>query len=138
MISNHYAMTYSAKHNAIVLIAMSIAGVGIRAWFVARHKAHDRGGRTSPLTLVLGLLALAAVAVVLAPRDSTPSTARSTAPPHERFARVETIMRQRCVPCHASAPTFAGLTAPPKGVVLDSPEAFSHRHNLASSSSAHG
>ena len=121
MISNHYAMTYSAKHNAIVLIAMSIAGVGIRAWFVARHKAHERGGRTSPLTLVLGLLALAAVAVALAPRDSTPSTARSAAPPHERFARVETIMRQRCVPCHASAPTFAGLTAPPKGVLLDSP-----------------
>jgi uncharacterized membrane protein len=122
MISNHYAMTYGAKHNAVVLIAMSIAGVGIRAWFVARHKAHVRGGRTSPLTLALGLLALAAVAIALAPRQSTPSTAMAAASPQERFARVENIMRQRCVPCHAPAPTFAGLTAAPKGVVLDSPE----------------
>jgi len=124
MISNHYAMTYGAGHNAIVLVAMSIAGVGIRAWFVARHKAHERGGRTSPLTLALGLIALAAVAIALAPRDSAPSTAMASVPPHERFARVETIMRQRCVPCHSPAPTFAGLTAPPKGVVLDSPESI--------------
>ena len=124
MISNHYAMTYGAKHNAIVLIAMSIAGVGIRAWFVARHKAHERGGRTSPLTLVLGLIALAAVAIALAPRNSAPSTAMASVPPQERFARVETIMRQRCAPCHAAAPTLAGLTAPPKGVVLDSRESI--------------
>jgi uncharacterized membrane protein len=124
MISNHYAMTFGAKHNAIVLIGMSLAGVGIRAWFVARHKAHERGGRTSALTLALGLLVLAAVAIALAPWDSIPSTAMSVVPPHERFARVETIMRQRCVPCHAHAPTFAGLTAPPKGVVLDSPESI--------------
>ena len=48
----------------------------------------------------------------------------ASVPPHERFARVETIMRQRCVPCHSPAPTFAGLTAPPKGVVLDSPESI--------------
>jgi uncharacterized membrane protein len=124
MISNHYAMTYGAQHNALVLIAMSIAGVGIRAWFVARHKAHERGGRTSPLTMALGLLALAAVAVALAPRASTPSAAMAGMPPHERFTRVETIVRQRCVPCHAAAPAFAGLTAPPKGVVLDSPESI--------------
>jgi uncharacterized membrane protein len=124
MISNHYAMTFGAKHNAIVLIGMSLAGVGIRAWFVARHKAHERGGRTSALTLALGLLVLAAVAIALAPWDSIPSTAMSVVPPQERFARVETIMRQRCVPCHAHAPTFAGLTAPPKGVVLDSPESI--------------
>jgi uncharacterized membrane protein len=117
-------MTFGAKHNAIVLIGMSLAGVGIRAWFVARHKAHERGGRTSALTLALGLLVLAAVAIALAPWDSIPSTAMSVVPPHERFARVETIMRQRCVPCHAHAPTFAGLTAPPKGVVLDSPESI--------------
>ncbi len=124
MISNHYAMAYGAKHNAAVLIAMSIAGVGIRGWFVARHKAHERGGRTSPLPLVLGLLALAAVAIALAPRDSTPSTAMAGLSPHERFTRVETIMRQRCVPCHAAAPTFAGLAAPPKGVVLDTRESI--------------
>ena len=48
MISNHYAMTYGARYNWLVLIGMCIAGALIRAWFVARHKAHERGGRTSP------------------------------------------------------------------------------------------
>ncbi|HSE13050.1 MAG TPA: urate hydroxylase PuuD [Rudaea sp.] len=122
MISNHYAMTYGARHNALVLIAMSIAGVCIRAWFVARHNARERGGRTSPLTLALGLLALAAVALALAPRESVPSTATSAVSPDGRFARIETIMRARCVACHAPTPAFAGLAAPPKGVLLDSPE----------------
>jgi uncharacterized membrane protein len=122
MISNHYAMTYGAQHNAFVLIAMSVAGVCIRAWFVARHKAHERGGRTSPVALAFGLLALAAVALALAPRDSMPSTAVSSAAPQERFARIEAIVRERCVTCHAPAPTFAGLTAAPNGVLLDTPE----------------
>jgi len=67
---------------------------------------------------------LAAVAIALAPRNSAPSTAMASVPPQERFARVETIMRQRCAPCHAAAPTLAGLTAPPKGVVLDSRESI--------------
>ena len=31
-------------------------------------------------------------------------------------------MHQRCVTCHAPVPTFAGLTAAPKGVLLDTPE----------------
>ena len=43
MISNHYAMTYGARSNWLVLIAMSVAGACIRAWFVARHRAAERG-----------------------------------------------------------------------------------------------
>ena len=44
MISNHYAMTYGARYNWLVLIAMSFAGACIRAWFVARHKPEQRRG----------------------------------------------------------------------------------------------
>jgi uncharacterized membrane protein len=44
MISNHYAMTYGARYNWLVLIAMSFAGACIRAWFVARHKPSERTG----------------------------------------------------------------------------------------------
>jgi uncharacterized membrane protein len=42
MISNHYAMTYGAHYNWLVLIAMCFAGACIRAWFVARHKPRRR------------------------------------------------------------------------------------------------
>jgi len=121
MISNHYAVTYGAARPALVLIALSAAGALIRAWFVARHKAHERGGRTSPLPLALGLLLLAGAAFALAPR-ATGNTAQVSTSPAARFAEVQTILQQRCVACHAPQPTFAGFTAPPKGVLLDTPE----------------
>jgi uncharacterized membrane protein len=47
MISNHYAMTYGARYNWLVLIAISFAGACIRAWFVARHKRAPSAAATS-------------------------------------------------------------------------------------------
>src|SRR3984893_9679703 len=49
MISNHYAMTFGARYNYLVLIAISAAGACIRVYFVQRHKAAQRQGHTSPL-----------------------------------------------------------------------------------------
>jgi uncharacterized membrane protein len=122
MISNHYALTYGARHNALVLISMSVAGAAIRAWFVARHKAHERDGRTSPLPLALGAVVLAGVAIGLAPRATNFTGAFTAATPQQRFAHVQSILQQRCVTCHAAMPTFAGFSEAPKGVRLDAPE----------------
>ena len=102
---------------------MAFAGAAIRAWFVARHKAHERGGRTPLLPLALGLAVLAGVIVALAPYQGARSTA-SALPPAQRFAEVQAIVNQRCVPCHAAQPTFAGFPTAPKGVQLDSPAAI--------------
>jgi len=51
-----------------VLIAICAAGVSMRLYFVARHKAHERNGRTSLLPAALGLLTLAGVAFALMPQ----------------------------------------------------------------------
>ena len=67
MISNHYAMTYGARYNWLVLIAMSFAGACIRGWFVARHKPAGRRGVASALPAALGVLTLAGLVVALAP-----------------------------------------------------------------------
>lgn len=120
MISNHYAMTYGAQHNWLVLIAMAFAGACIRAWFVARHKAHERGGHTSPVPAALGVLTLAAVAYALAPAAAKPAT--SSADAAAEFARVQSIVQARCTGCHASKPTLLPLPAAPKGVLLETPE----------------
>jgi uncharacterized membrane protein len=121
MISNHYALTYGASLNWLVLIAMSFAGASIRAWFVARHKAHERGGKTPLLPLALGLATLAGVAFALAPIPGR-SSAANAMPAAARFAQVQGIVQQRCVPCHAPAPTFSGFSAAPNGVFLDTPD----------------
>lgn len=114
MISNHYAMTYGAEHNWLVLIGMTVSGALIRTWFVARHKAHERGGYTPAWPVVWGVLSLVIVAVSLAPARSS----RGTAAP-EDFARVESIFRTRCTPCHSASPTQPGFIAAPKGIQFD-------------------
>jgi uncharacterized membrane protein len=117
MISNHYAMTYGAHENWLVLIAMSFSGVCIRAWFVARHKPQGRQGIASLLPLGLGLLGLAIVIVGLYPDDRVPGAGVRPL----TTTQAETILEQRCVPCHSHSPTQPGFNAPPNGIVLNSP-----------------
>jgi uncharacterized membrane protein len=111
MVSGHYALATNHAWNWLVLIALSMAGALIRVWFVARHK-----GRASPLALAAGALTLVVLAVAIMPRF--------TGGGDPDFARVQAIVKERCVSCHAATPTQAGLFAPPKGVVLDTPEAI--------------
>ncbi len=119
MISHHYPMTFGASENWLVLIAICAAGAALRLYFVARHKAHERDGRTSPLTAAIGLATLAGVAVAL-----MPSQRRSGATADTNFARIQAIVAQRCTGCHSINPTQPGFTAAPNGVRLDTPESI--------------
>lgn len=121
MISNHFPMTYGARHNWLVLIGLTIAGAAIRTWFVARHKAHERGGKTSPIPAIVGVLSLLIIMAALMPHQSA-STAMPTG-----FAAVAPIFVARCQPCHSAAPTQPGFLTPPAGLVLDT-----HAHIIAS------
>ncbi len=114
MISNHYAMTYGARYNWLVLIAMSFAGACIRGWFVARHKPEGRHGVAAAMPAVLGAVTLAGLVVALAPEGSPTGVA-----PTVDAAQVQSIVTQRCVPCHSTSPTQAGFNAPPNGIVLE-------------------
>jgi uncharacterized membrane protein len=119
MISNHYAMTFGARYNWLVLIALCASGVLIRVYFVARHKRHERGGKTPLWPALLGLMIVAATAAALAPERALPTTATADSGA-ARFARIQGIVASRCAPCHAAAPTQPGFAAAPKGVLLDS------------------
>ena len=143
MISNHYAMTYGARYNWLVLIAMSFAGACIRGWFVARQKPQGRSGVVAALPAVLGVGALAGLVVALAPAEM-PATgsdvsgggadrasggergdsgsarlAASNGLPTVDVTQVQAIVTQRCVPCHSKSPTQLGFNAPPNGIVLE-------------------
>jgi uncharacterized membrane protein len=116
MISNHYAMTWGHKYNWLILIALSVAGALIRVYFVKRHR-----GKSSPLTLVLASLLIAAIAFAIAPAPRSVSTAKgSSVNAAEVFAGVQNIVAIRCASCHASVPSQPGFAAPPAGVVLES------------------
>jgi uncharacterized membrane protein len=133
MISNHYAMTYGARYNWLVLIAISFAGASIRAWFVARHKPAGRRGWVAALPVALGMATIAGLVAALAPArtrglingasGADAFTAGSVAnAPAVDVRRVHLIVQERCAPCHAARPTQAGFNAPPNGIVLESME----------------
>jgi uncharacterized membrane protein len=109
MISGHHAMTFGGARSWLVLIAMALAGALIRLWFVARHN-----GSAPAWTLITGLVLVAAVAAILAPRNSSG--------PAVPLAEAKQVIDRRCVSCHADKPAFQGLAEAPKGVKLDSPE----------------
>jgi len=108
MLANHYAWIFGAAWNWVWLITISAAAALIRAFFVARHRGH-----ASPWPLVAAAALLAATAYGVRPSaTSHPSVAPST-------ARVQSIVAERCVGCHAATPRFPGLAAAPKGVALE-------------------
>jgi uncharacterized membrane protein len=116
MISNHYALTYGHQYNWAILIAMSLAGALIRVYFVNRHF-----GKASPMPAAVAALLLLGIAFSIAPKPvSSAAQSGDMAGEASLFAQVSHVMQQRCVSCHASAPTHPGFVAAPKGVVFNS------------------
>ena len=112
MLSNHFPATYGHSWSWLILIALMTIGAWIRHFFNLRH-----AGRTVwwiPLTAALGI---AAVAVAIRPSDN-PGTAAASA--GTSFPRAQSIVRQRCVPCHSASPTR--VAAAPLGIQLDTAE----------------
>ena len=109
MISNHYPMTYSHQQGWLVLGFIMMAGVLIRQYFVMRH-----GGIASKALPVIGVVLLLAMVAYLMPTlpESDGSGAISD-------AKIQQVINDRCVACHATKPTQAGFVSPPLGLVLE-------------------
>ncbi|MBC7501174.1 MAG: urate hydroxylase PuuD [Herminiimonas sp.] len=117
MISNHYAMTYSHRYNWLVLAVIMAAGVLIRHFFNLRHK-----GRTAWGYPMAGVALLLAVAVAIAPKPVARLQASATnAASGAEFVRVQAIVTQRCVSCHAAQTTQPGFATAPVGIMLHTP-----------------
>ena len=122
MISNHYAMTYRHEHAWAVLAAIMAAGVLIRHFFNLRHR-----GRVEWRYPLAGVGLLLALAVAIAPKAPVAAVAKPGVDHAAQFARVQAIVTERCVSCHADKPTQAGFASAPAGVMLHS-EALLRQH----------
>ncbi len=109
MISNHYPMTYASQYNWLVLAVMMMAGVLIRQFFVLRHR-----GQVKWWLPAAGVALIALLVVALAPKAVDAGGDRVT------FSALNAVIAERCVTCHAAAPTYEGFAQPPKGVMLES------------------
>ncbi|HEY7242781.1 MAG TPA: urate hydroxylase PuuD [Xanthobacteraceae bacterium] len=119
MISNHYPLIYATRFNWLIVAIVLAIGPVIRHFFNSRHE-----GRGSPWW-TWGVAAAGMIAVAwlsgAGPRQSGQS-ATAEQPPRVNVAKVHDIILSRCSMCHTGAPVWPGIYAPPKDVLLDSPE----------------
>jgi uncharacterized membrane protein len=115
MISNHYPMTYSGPYGWLVLAGLSIAGVLVRRFYVLTH-FHKMVWALPAMAAVV----IATIAILIAPH--APSGAAASAGPAVTYADIAPIVAARCAVCHAAHPTYAGFSAAPQGILLDTPD----------------
>ena len=126
MLSNHYPLAFASEFNWIIASLVFLMGVTIRHWFNTKHARLGNPHWTWGVTAVLFVLImwLSTAPLRFANDDAaalTGAPARFAAA--EGFTEVADIVMGRCSMCHAAEPGWDGLAWPPKGVVLDSPEA---------------
>ena len=110
MLSNHFPSAYGHSYAWIVLVALMLIGAWIRHFFNLRH-----AGRTVWWIPASALVAALALAVAMRPDEggSVP------AGPAVSDAQGQSIVQQRCVPCHSQTPSEPGFSAPPAGITFD-------------------
>jgi uncharacterized membrane protein len=113
MISFHYPMAYQSSYGWLVLVALAVASIMVRHFFIL---SHERYGARLVWALPVGALAIVALAALaVVPREPASSQPVS-------FARVAPIFKERCAVCHSADPTEPGFATAPDGVLLDTPQ----------------
>jgi uncharacterized membrane protein len=112
MIAPHFPFVYTHARAWLVLLTLMVLGAWVRLFFNLRHQ-----GRTVwsiPVSAAVGVVVLA---LVIRPEDGS---SEAGGPP-VAFARVASIVEERCAPCHSAEPTNESFSTAPAGVVLDTP-----------------
>ena len=132
MLSNHYPLAFATEYSWIIASLVFLMGVTIRHYF---NTVHARGGNpkwtwaaTAGIFFVIMALSLAPLMMEKEIQDdeagwdtSKLNGQASVLANHEDFETVTDIVMGRCSMCHAQEPYYEGFIAPPKGVVLETP-----------------
>jgi uncharacterized membrane protein len=114
MLSSHFSFASGRRLGWLVLVALMVLGALVRHFYNRRHS-----GRILWWIPAVAAAVLVAIALAIRPDRSTSASAGTAVP----FARVQQIVEARCVPCHQERPHSFGITSPPNGIRLDSPDA---------------
>ncbi len=112
MISNHFPSTFGNDYSWAVLAAITLGTAGVKHYLNLKEK-----GKYNVYVLPISILILLAASFITAPQKETNACATTVS-----FAQVNTIITARCITCHSSRPTDDVYTAPPNGVVYDTPQ----------------
>ncbi len=112
MISNHFPSTFGHEYPWAVLAAISLGSAGIKHYLNLREK-----GQQSVWVMPISVLILLAVVFITAPQPTGGKCDTKIS-----FTQIYPIFNARCISCHSTQPTDEVWTAPPNGVVYDTPE----------------
>ncbi|SHF27268.1 Uncharacterized membrane protein [Modicisalibacter ilicicola DSM 19980] len=123
MLSNHYSFMYTHEYAWVIMVLFIFAGALIRQFFVLMHQGAIRPAYPAA-GVALILLSVWVAAPSSEPNSSAGASANVDVPGDQGvgLARIQGIMNDRCVQCHAQNPSHPGFNAPPAGVALDSEE----------------
>ena len=111
MISNHFPSTFANGQPWLILAVITLGTAGVKHYLNLREK-----GRFSVWVMPVSILILLAAAFLSAP--SKPGACSGTV----SFNEVNAIVQKRCLVCHSAKPTDDVYTAPPNGIMYDTPD----------------
>lgn len=124
MLSNHYPLAFATPFNWVIASLVFLMGVSIRHFFNTAHarKGHPwwTWGVTAALFAAIVWLSARPYPEAEAPVAMNAAALRLAAA--DGFGEVADTVLGRCSMCHAAAPLWEGIAAPPKGVMLETPD----------------
>ncbi|MBC7888139.1 MAG: urate hydroxylase PuuD [Ferruginibacter sp.] len=112
MISNHFPTTFGYQYPWAILAAISLGTAGVKHYLNLREK-----GQYNIWVLPVSVLILLAASFITAPQKNNAACNKTIS-----FTEINQIITTRCTSCHSSKPTDDVYTAPPNGVVYDTPQ----------------
>jgi len=119
MISNHYPLAYATRFSWVILALVLVIGGLLRHFYNMRHQRRPSPWWTWGLAGVCGLTIVWLSTLGPATTDPPRKRADAAGAAAATLTQVEEIVTSRCSMCHAREPVWAGITVPPKGVLLD-------------------
>src|SRR5205085_1812979 len=111
MISNHFPSTFGYEYPWLILAIISLGTAGVKHYLNLREK-----GRLTVWVMPVSVLILLAAAFISAPPKNPGECKKSVS-----ISDVTAVVNKRCISCHSTHPTDDVITAPPNGVVYESP-----------------
>lgn len=111
MISNHFPTTFGYEYPWLILAIITLGTAGVKHYLNLKEK-----GQLSVWVLPVSVIILLAGAFISAPVPPGQCTETIA------FSDVNAIVQARCIQCHSASPTDDFYTAPPNGVVYDTPD----------------
>ena len=110
MISNHFPSTFGHQYPWLVLGIITVGTAGVKHYLNLKEK-----GQYTVWVLPISILIILAATFITAPKKVGECKTVVS------FSEINTIITKRCISCHSSKPTDDVYTAPPNGVVYDTP-----------------